>query len=117
MAVSAMIMGGFYAVAGVNHFLKPALYQRMMPSWIPAHKAMVLWSGVAELMLGLGVLWPVSRAWSAWGIIGLLIAVFPANFYMFRDPDRWPGIPRWALAVRLPVQGLLIFWAWTVAVG
>ena len=113
--MSALVMGVFYALAGLNHFLKPALYERMMPAWVPAHKAMVLLSGVAEVALGLGLIWPVTRPWAAWGVIALLIAVFPANITMFRNPASWPRIPRWALLLRLPVQGLLIFWAWTVA--
>ncbi len=117
MSASAIVMGGFYVAAGVNHFLKPTLYVRMMPAWLPAHRALVLISGVAEVVLGLGVWFPLTRVWACWGVIALLIAVFPANLTMFQDPDQWPGIPRWALALRLPLQGVLIAWAWWVAVS
>ena len=74
-------------------------------------------SGVAEVALGLGLLWPASRPWAAWGIVALLIAVFPANLQMFQDADKWTDMPRWGLAVRLPIQGLLIYWAWTLTRG
>ena len=89
-------------------------YLPMMPAWVPAHGPMVALSGLAEVALGLGLLWPVSRPWAAWGVIALLIAVFPANLQMFLDADQWADIPRWALALRLPLQGVLIAWAWTL---
>ncbi len=112
--MSAIVMGALYVLAGVNHFRDPRTYERMMPPWVPAHRAMVLWSGVAEVLLGIGVLVPATRSLAAWGVIALLVAVFPANLQMFRDPERWPKVPRWGLALRLPLQGVLMWWAWTL---
>lgn len=117
MSISATVMAAFYVLAGLNHFRDPGFYLPMMPSWVPAHGAMVALSGVAEVALGLGLLWPASRPWAAWGIVALLIAVFPANLQMFQDADKWTDMPRWGLAVRLPIQGLLIYWAWTLTRG
>ncbi|HLI77896.1 MAG TPA: hypothetical protein VKV02_13200, partial [Acidobacteriaceae bacterium] len=80
--------------------------------YLPAHRELVLVSGVAEVAGGLGVLLPATRRVAAWGIIALLLAVMPANVWMVQHPERWPGIPVWALWVRLPLQGVLVAWAW-----
>ena len=114
LSLNAGLMAAFYLLAGLNHFRDPGFYLPMMPAWVPAHGAMVALSGLAEVALGLGILWPVSRPWAAWGVIALLIAVFPANLQMFLDADQWADIPHWALALRLPLQGVLIAWAWTL---
>ena len=82
-----------------------------MPPYLPAPRALVYLSGVAEFLLGGLLLFPKTRRWAAWGLIALLIAVFPANFYMWRHAERFaiaPGL----LLLRLPLQGLLIAWAW-----
>lgn len=106
------LCAGLYFVAGVLHFVIPKFYMRMMPPWVPAHRLCVIASGIAEIALGVGLLVEVTRPWAAWGIIALLIAVFPANLYMFQTPERFKGVSRWALAARLPAQGALIYWAW-----
>ena len=100
-----------YIVAGVAHFAMPKPFFRMMPPWIPAHAFCVYGSGVAEIALGVGLLLEVTRPWAAWGIVALLIAVFPANLCMFQAAERFRGVPRWALAARLPLQAVLIWWA------
>lgn len=104
-------MAALYILAGVMHFVKPGGYLAMMPPYIPAHKAMVFWSGVTEVVLGLGLLFPATRSWAAIGIILLLIAVFPANVYM-ATADKFASLPRWLVWGRLPLQGFLIWWAW-----
>lgn len=117
MSLNALAMAAFYVLAGLNHFRDPEFYLPMMPSWIPAHGAMVALSGVAEVALGLGLLWPVSRPYAAWGVIALLIAVFPANLQMLLDAEKWTDLPRWGLVLRLPLQAALIGWAWTLTRG
>ncbi len=101
-----------FILAGANHFLKPAPYVAMMPAWLSAHAALVAISGVAEILGGIGVLVRTTRAFSAWGLILLLIAVFPANLYVALHG--WPGvdIAAWLLWVRLPFQPLLIWWVY-----
>jgi uncharacterized membrane protein len=106
------LCAGLYIVAGVLHFVIPKFYLRMMPPWIPAHRFCVYASGVAEIIVGAGLLVEVTRPWAAWGVIALLIAVFPANLYMFQTPEKFKDVPRWALVLRLPAQAALIYWAW-----
>lgn len=103
-------MAALYILAGLMHFIKPANYLAMMPPYLPFHKPLVFWSGIAEVVLGIGLLFPATRSWAAIGIILLLIAVFPANFYM-ATAEKFSALPRWLVWGRLPVQGLLIWWA------
>ncbi len=101
-----------FVVAGSLHFIKTALYLRIMPPYIPWHVAMVRVSGFFEILGGLGLLSSRTRGIAAWALIALLIAVFPANLYMATNPadtgaSSIPAVLRWA---RLPLQGLLILW-------
>jgi len=105
------VLGLLMVAAGLNHFVNPRLYVRMMPAWLPWHGPLVFWSGVAEVALGVGLLVPATRGWAAWGLIALFVAVFPANLEMARQPERFRKLPRWALWLRLPLQGVLILWA------
>ncbi len=82
-----------------------------MPPYIPAHEQMVMLSGVAEVVLGVGLLFPATRSLAAWGLILLLIVVFPANVYMAMS-NRFRRFPAWIRWARLPLQGLLIWWAY-----
>jgi uncharacterized membrane protein len=113
--VSLYLMAAFYAFAGINHFRAPEFYLPIMPPWLPWHEELVFLSGVAELLIGIGLLIPRTRALAAWGAIALLIAVFPANLHMaladvpVGDPPQSAGVLRW---VRLPLQLVLIAWAW-----
>jgi len=107
-------MSVFYILAGANHFLNPAFYLRIMPPFIPYHKAMIIISGLAEIFLGSIILFPPYRSYGAWGIILLLIAIFPANIYhiqMNKGAIKLK-LPEWALWLRLPVQFLLVWWAY-----
>jgi len=112
-------MGAFYVFAGFNHFRDPGFYLPMMPSYLPAHRALVELSGVAEFALGLvmlvlGAAVPRLRRWAAWGIIALLVAVFPANLHIALHDipigGRSQGLGIWNW-VRLPFQAVLIGWA------
>lgn len=109
------LMSGFYIVAGVMHFISPEFYLPMMPPYLPWHLPLVYLSGVAEFLLGACVLMPQTRRYAAWGLIALLIAVFPANIHiaLFNVPldgsAEGYGIWNW---LRLPLQGVLILWAW-----
>ncbi len=105
------LMGLLYILAGANHFINPPFYLKIMPPYLPQHAALVALSGVAELMLGILVLIPATRVWAAWGLILLLIAVFPANLYMAYAPklQGLSALIRWG---RLPLQFVLIWWAY-----
>ena len=100
-----------YIAAGLNHFINPKMYLAIMPPYVPAHHLMVVLSGVAEVILGIGLLFPATRSLSAWGLILLLIAVFPANVYMATS-SRFRKFPAWLRWARLPLQAVLIWWAY-----
>lgn len=110
---SLLVMCVLYVFAGVMHFVKPAFYLAIMPPFLPAHLFLVYLSGVAEVVLGLALLVPALRRWAAYGIVALLIAVFPANVYMWLGDVVIDGqrVPWWGHAIRLPFQGVLIAWA------
>jgi uncharacterized membrane protein len=104
----------FFFVAGTFHFLKPELYLEIMPPYFPAPQLLVAISGIAEIAGGIGLLVrPVRRA-AGWGLIALLIAVFPANIYMVQHPALF-HFASWILWVRLPLQVVFIGWVWFVA--
>jgi len=111
--ISRWVLTVFMVGAGVNHFLVPATYVAMMPSALPAHELLVYVSGVAEILGGLGLILPATRRLAAWGLIALLIAVFPANLNMALNhlPLGTHVLPTWALWGRLPLQLLMIWWA------
>ena len=115
MIILMYVMAVLYILAGINHFIQPKFYLKMMPPYVPAHKLMVDLSGVAEILLGLGLFFPSIRSWAAIGIIALLIVVLPANIYMLTERlanRRFRKIPVGFLWFRLPLQGLLIYWAY-----
>ncbi|MEZ4398537.1 MAG: DoxX family protein [Kofleriaceae bacterium] len=100
--------------AGANHFVSPEPYLGMMPSALPAPLALVYLSGVAEIAGGLGLILPSTRRVAAWGLVALLVAVFPANVNMAINqlPLGTTVVPTWALWARLPLQAVFIAWAW-----
>jgi uncharacterized membrane protein len=110
--VLMLLLALFMLVGGLNHFLNPEFYLRMMPPYILAPTFMVALSGMAEIALGIALLLPRMRVLAAWGIIALLIAVFPANIHMYQHRDQWPEIPGVVLLLRLPLQLVFIGWAW-----
>ncbi len=99
---------------GVAHFRNPEPFAQIVPGWLPAHKALVLVSGFFEVLGGVGLLVPPTRRAAAWGLIALFVAVFPANVNMaVHDvPINGQHFPAWALWLRLPLQAVLIAWAW-----
>lgn len=111
MRVGRVLMGAMYVAAGIDHFVATQMYVRIMPDYLPAPRALVLISGLAEIAGGVGVLVPQTRRAAAWGLVVLLVAVMPANVWMVQHPDRWPSIPLWVLWLRLPLQVPLILWA------
>ena len=107
-----IVMGVLYIAAGTLHFLLTPTYMRIMPRYLPAPRELVLLSGAAEMLGGLGVLLPATRRPAAWGLVLLLIAVFPANLTLVTDHARFPQVPLWAAWARLPLQLPFLYWAW-----
>ena len=112
MRVGRYVMGAMYIVAGIGHFVVTRTYMHIMPDYLPAHRELVLISGAAEIAGGVGVMVPQTRRAAAWGIVALLVAVMPANIWMAQHPERYPGVPLWAIWMRLPLQLPLLWWAW-----
>ncbi|WP_345266999.1 DoxX family protein [Nibrella viscosa] len=108
--ISLYLMAGIYIVAGILHFISPRTYMAIMPPYIPYPRLIVDISGLFEILLGVGLLFSQTRSLAAWGLILLLVAVFPANIYMATS-GKFPNIPQWLLWARLPLQGILIWWA------
>ena len=106
------LFGLLFVAAGANHFRDPAFYMRMMPPYLPWHQELVYLSGACEVVLGGLLFVPRYSRYAAWCLIALLIAVFPANLHMALHPEDFPEFGNVALWGRLPVQGLLIAWAY-----
>lgn len=110
--LSLYLMAGFYTFAGVSHFLQPKFFLKIMPKWVPFPEKVNFLVGAIEIILGLGLLLESTRVLTAWGIIALLIAVFPANIYHYQLA-RQKGKQVIPTLVRLPIQAVLIYWAYT----
>lgn len=106
------LFGPFFIVTGVLHFLIPRTYEAIVPDWLPAQRELVYASGVAEIAGGAALMHPRTRRAGMWFSIATLVAVFPANLHMALNADRY-DIPVVALWARLPLQALLIAWAWS----
>jgi len=101
-----------FAASGVYHFVNTTFYLRMMPRYVPWHLAMVWISGVVEIVLAVLLIVPTTTVVAAWGLIALLVAVFPANLQMALHPETFPEFSATSLWLRLPLQAVLIAWAW-----
>lgn len=107
------IMAGLYILAGLNHFRAPRFYEPMMPPWIPQHKLMIFLSGIAEVLLGVLLLWQKTQALAAWGVVVILILFFSVHIYMLQERNTvFKKIPSILLLGRLLFQFVLIYWAW-----
>jgi uncharacterized membrane protein len=111
-------LAAFFTFTGTMHFVVPRSFEAIVPPAIAARKReAVAVSGVAEIVGGLAILHGGSRRFSRWWLLGLLLAVFPANVHMAVSPEQVEGleldkIPRWALWARLPLQPLAMLWVW-----
>jgi len=111
------LIGVIFIAAGALHFKNPSMYEAIVPPFLPAQRQLVYVSGFFEMLGGLGVMLPLARKPAAWGLIALLVAVFPANVYMAVDTAKFGKIaPAWLLYGRLPLQFLLIFWVWAACI-
>ena len=113
---SRLLLGAFFVGAGLLHFARPEPYESIMPDGLPAHRALVYLSGVAEIVGGAGVLSDRTTRWAGWWLIATMIAVLPANVNMAIEADRFRAVPEPLLWARLPLQALLVYWIWRVAV-
>jgi uncharacterized membrane protein len=114
MTILRILLSLFFLIAGILHFLSPDAYLQIMPWYLPHPLLLVYLSGVCEIAGGVSVLIPWSRRLAGFGLIALLIAVFPANVHMALNhlPLAGKAFPGWVLWARLPLQALLIAWVW-----
>jgi len=107
---SLWIMSAFYILAGLNHFRSPHFYSQIIPPYLPFPKIINAVSGIVEVILGALLLFPQTQSLAAAGIVALLVAIFPANIYHFQLGLKKKKMV-WVLALRLPLQLVLIYWA------
>lgn len=108
-------LAAFFVAAGANHFVFTDFYISIIPPYLPYPRELVWISGVAEIAGGIGLLVERWRPAARWGLILLLLAVFPANLHMALEPDDFSRFPRWALYLRLPLQVVFLAWVWWAA--
>ncbi len=108
------LLGISFVIAGLVHFIAPQSYVAIMPAFLPWPKVLVALSGVAEILGGVGVCLPLVSHAAAWGLIALLVCVFPANIHALSTGMVIAGhaLPLWLLWLRLPLQPLLIAWVY-----
>lgn len=106
------VMALLYILTGMNHFRKPRMYYKIIPPYLPYPKFINIISGLSEIIFAVLLLFPAATNFAAWGIIVLLILVFPANLFMFQNKDASFGLPKWMLFLRLPLQFVLVLWAY-----
>ena len=104
-----------YAAGGINHFVHGQTYVAIMPPHYSHPLAWVQFTGAAEIAGAIGLLVPQTRRAAAWGIIAMLVGYYDVHFYMVMHADRIASIPLWVLYLRLPLQLVLIAWAWVYA--
>jgi uncharacterized membrane protein len=111
--ISRIILSLFFITAGITHFTSTNFYLKIMPSYLPMHKELVYISGILEVISGLLLIIPDTIKIGATGIIIILIAVFPANINMYINYQEFRNFKRSLLLIRLPLQFILIYWAYT----
>ena len=107
-------LSAFFINIGVDHFVNPEFYLAIMPDYLPLHLEAVYISGFFEILGGVSVLVPRLRSAAGWGLVVLLIAVFPANIHMAINTDLFPDISPTLLYIRLVFQFIFIYWAYAV---
>ena len=107
-------LAGFFINVGVDHFINQEFYLAIMPPSFPLHAEAVYISGFFEILGGVCLLVPRLRKMAGWGLVALLICVYPANIYMALTPEAFPEIPLSLLYFRLALQFLFFYWAYSV---
>jgi len=110
--ISIALIAAFFVIAGLAHFASPATYLPLMPGYLPWHLPLIYLSGLAEIAGGIGICSKRTRRLAGWGLIALLVAVFPSNIHMLmhKVPLNAKQVPEWIYWIRLPLQGVLMAW-------
>lgn len=113
--VHRYIIAGLFVLTGLLHFIRPQVFVNIMPDYIPYHLPIVYISGAAEIIGGIGILVSQTQTFAAWGLILLLLVVFPANVNMTVEAIQRQGYQSWwtiATILRLPLQFAFIYWVY-----
>ncbi len=109
-----IVLAGLFIFAGVMHFVSPNFFVKIVPPQIASWALELTYiSGFFEILGGLGLLFAQTRNWAVYGLMALLVAVYPANIYMALEPAKF-GVPAWILYARLPLQFGLLWWLWRI---
>jgi len=111
-SIGIYIMSAIYIIAGILHFVKTKMYMIIMPEYFYNHKNLVILSGIAEIIMGIGLCIPSLKTLSLYCIIAMLIVFLTVHFYMLNNDKASLGIPKWILVLRIPLQFALMYWAW-----
>jgi len=111
-SISIFIMSSFYIMVGLSHFKNPKWYLQIIPPVLPLKLELVYLSGIFEIILGLLLLFKNTRPLAGWGLIILLIAVYPANIYLAITNGEAMGTSSLVAWGRLPIQFIFIFLAY-----
>lgn len=106
--ITVYIMSYFYIQIGVKHFTNPDWFIQIMPPYLPYHLELVYLSGAFEIILGIMLIFKKTRYIAGWGLILLLIAVFPANIYLAQTNGAAMGTTAAIAWGRLPFQAIFI---------
>ena len=106
------LMAFIYVLAGLNHFRSPKIYIKIIPPYLKYPKELNNLSGIAEIILGIGLLFSTTQSFAAWGVILMLALFFMTHIYMLTEPKAAMGLPKWVLILRLSLQFGLMFWAY-----
>ncbi|MRI00379.1 hypothetical protein GH721_07485 [Kriegella sp. EG-1] len=107
------LMAATYIGAGIMHFAKPKMYQRILPSYLPGHKLLVLFSGMFEIVLGFAICFTATKNMALYLIIIMLVFFLPVHIHMLYNKKAGMGIPKWVLIWRIPLQFALMLWAFS----
>jgi len=95
------------------HFIKPKIYLRIMPSYLPKHKLLVYLSGAIEIILGIGICVHFFKNLALVSIIGMLLVFLSVHIFMLNNKKASAGLPKWLLVLRILIQFLLMYWAYS----
>jgi uncharacterized membrane protein len=112
MVFQLYLMGALYSVLGLLHFTNTAFYRPLMPKFLPNHDSLIYLSGIAEIVLGIGIFFIKTRCYALWGIIAMLTIFLIVHVNML-FPENQLGIQPWKLWLRIPIQFVLMYWAYS----
>ncbi|MCG2459428.1 hypothetical protein K8352_01555 [Flavobacteriaceae bacterium F89] len=107
------LMAALYLFGGLMHFIKPRIYLRIMPRFLPNPELLVKLSGWAEIGIAIALCIPYFRNLAIWLLIAMLAIFLWVHFYMLSSKKAGAGVPQWILILRIPLQFVLMYWAFT----